>query len=232
MITRQRIYALYCKSKWVYAELAKIGHRPWEKLIIFDVGSNAGTSFGYVARWCFRSQFYAFEPTPYLVAEQKKFTSKFKNYHLIPKAVAEKPGHAMFNVAGQSDWGCSSLLEFSPGLDKTWPGRTDFVLTDKIEVEVIRLDDFVRENKIPRIDFMHVDTQGSDLSVLRSLGEEIHRLQAGEIEVPVSKEVMLYQNQHTKEEAYEFLDKHGFEVWKVEPSSDNEHNVFFRRKLE
>lgn len=47
-----------------------------------------------------------------------------------------------FNIAGQADWGCSSLLEFSNGLDKTSPGRTDLKVTDTITVNTIRLDTF------------------------------------------------------------------------------------------
>lgn len=143
--------------------------------------------------------------------------------------MSDKAGKSTFNIAGQADWGCSSLLEFSDDLNESWPGRTDFKVTEQIEVEVIRLDDFVAERNIPRIDWLHIDTQGSDLNVLRSLGDKISIVQAGVIEVPQSTKVMLYKGQHTKEETIAFLENNGFTIYKTE-SQQNEDNLFFRRR--
>jgi len=224
-----KIYQQIKNGFRVYRDLAKIGYRPWQKLVIFDVGSNNGTAFCHMPHWCFRSQFYAFEPTPSLVAFQQQFYGRFANYHIIPQAVGENPGRMSFNVAGQADWGCSSLLEFSEGLDATCPDRIDFKVTEKIDVEVVRLDTFIKKNNILRIDFLHIDTQGTDLSVLRSLGDTIQCVQSGEIEVPGDNEFLLYKNQHTREEALDFLRSNGFEIWKIEPSWVREDNVFFRR---
>jgi hypothetical protein len=120
------------------------------------------------------------------------------------------------------------LLEFASNLEETWRGRKDLVVTRRIEVEVIRLDSFVIQNQIEKIDFLHVDAQGTDLAVLRSLGKEIHRVQAGVIEVPESKEVMLYKNQHTYEEAVEFLEGNGFKIVAI-GDSQNEKNLYFQR---
>ena len=211
-----------------YHDLRQIGCHPWQRLVIFDVGANDGSTFSHLPRWLPWAQFYAFEPTPELVASLGERMARYRNYHLVPKAVSDMRGHLRFNVAGVGDWGCSSLLEFSEGLDRTWPGREDFKVTRQIEVEAIRLDDFVRRNRIDRIDFLHVDTQGTDLNVLRSLGDEIHRVRGGVIEVPQSREVMLYRNQHTREQALEFFRAHGFQVWKT-VSQTNEDNLYFRR---
>ena len=215
--------------KQMRATIRKIGCNPWRPLIIFDVGANDGSSFEALHKCLPWTKIYAFEPTPELVNNIRAKLGHSRNYHLIPKAVGEIRGHADFNVAGQSDWGCSSLLEFSDGLDRSWPGRTDFVVTQRTKVEIIRLDDFVREHKISHIDFLHIDTQGTDLNVLRSLGDEIQRVRSGVIEVPQSRDVMLYKNQHTREDAMEFFAQKGFCVWKIE-SQMNEDNLFFRRK--
>ena len=64
--------------------------------------------------------------------------------------------------------------------------------------------------------------------MLRSLGDEIKRVKAGVIEVPETKEVMLYKNQHTYEEAVDFLTSKGFEITRVE-DSQNEKNLYFQR---
>lgn len=208
--------------------LSELGCPRGRPLTIFDVGANDGSTFAELVKLQPWHRFYAFEPTPELVEKLRERFAPYRRFHLVPKAVGDTPGWADFNVAGQSDWGCSSLLDFADGLERTWPGRTDFAVTKRIQVEVIRLDAFIREHRIRRIDFLHIDTQGTDLKVLHSLGDEIRRVRAGVIEVPQNREVMLYRGQHTREEALAFLARHGFEVFKI-VSQQNEDNVFFRR---
>ena len=202
--------------------------------IMFDVGANWGTdSLDFIRNnndWvCF-----AFEPTPQLFAHLVNASAGFKDrYFVYPYAISDFVGKANFNVAGQSDWGCSSLLEFSDNLDKTWPGRTDFVVTENIEVDVISLKYFI-ENivpniKIEKIDRFHCDTQGNDLKVLKGMAEYVSIIQHGVIEVPQSTEVMLYKNQHSFEEAVEFLQNNGFKISNIN-SQQNELNLCFDRK--
>ena len=202
--------------------------------IMFDVGANWGTdSLDFIRNnndWvCF-----AFEPTPQLFAHLVNASANFKDrYFVYPYAISDFVGKANFNVAGQSDWGCSSLLEFSDNLDKTWPGRTDFVVTENIEVDVISLKYFI-ENivpniKIEKIDRFHCDTQGNDLKVLKGMAEYVSIIQHGVIEVPQSTEVMLYKNQHSFEEAVEFLQNNGFKISNIN-SQQNELNLCFDRK--
>jgi FkbM family methyltransferase len=201
---------------------------------MFDVGANWGTdSLDFIRNnndWvCF-----AFEPTPQLFSHLVNVSASFKDrYFVYPYAISDFVGKANFNVAGQSDWGCSSLLEFSDNLDKTWPGRTDFVVTENIEVDVISLKYFI-ENivpniKIEKIDRFHCDTQGNDLKVLKGMAEYVSIIQHGVIEVPQSTEVMLYKNQHSFEEAVEFLQNNGFKISNIN-SQQNELNLCFDRK--
>ena len=201
---------------------------------MFDVGANWGTdSLDFIRNnndWvCF-----AFEPTPQLFEHLVNASANFKDrYFVYPYAISDFVGKANFNVAGQSDWGCSSLLEFSDNLDKTWPGRTDFVVTENIEVDVISLKYFI-ENivpniKIEKIDRFHCDTQGNDLKVLKGMAEYVSIIQHGVIEVPQSTEVMLYKNQHSFEEAVEFLQNNGFKISNIN-SQQNELNLCFDRK--
>jgi FkbM family methyltransferase len=199
--------------------------------IIFDVGANNGETF--INNALNGDCVYAFEPTPQLIEYIKGWLypnkDKLPNYNLIEKAVSLENGKTTFNIAGQGDWGCSSILEFSENLDVTWPGRTDFKVTEKIEVETIRLDTFIEQNgNIPYISYLHVDTQGNDLAVLKSLGKYIEIVQEGVVEVPQSSEVQLYKGQHTKEEMVQFLISNGFEITRTE-SQQNEDNIFYRK---
>lgn len=212
----------------VLVNVRELGISPFKPLVIFDVGANNGSSFEVLPKVLPWVKIHAFEPTPHLIDIIQQKMGRTRNYHLIPKAVGSNPGTAQFNIAGQSDWGCSSLLDFSDNLEKTWPGREDFKVTEKLEVEIIRLDDYVREHGIEQIDFLHIDTQGTDLDVLKSLGDALSKVHAGVVEVPQSSEVMLYKGQHSREEMLEFLEQNGFYVWK-EIQQQNETNIYFRK---
>lgn len=202
------------------------------KKILFDVGANLGTSSIDIARSDPDTFVYAFEPTPELIFFLKKKTLGFKNYTVVGKAVSDYEGTATFNIAGQGDWGCSSLLEFSDKSKTEWPGRTDFVVTQQIQVDVIRLDNFIIENNIDVIDYFHCDTQGSDLDVLYGLGEKISIIKEGTIEA-AAKQDILYKNQNTVLECVEFLRMNNFEVISVSSNDPafNEANIHFKNKL-
>lgn len=199
---------------------------------MFDVGANLGTSSIDIARSNPDTFVYAFEPTPELIFFLKKKTLGFKNYTVVGKAVSDYEGTATFNIAGQGDWGCSSLLEFSDKSKTEWPGRTDFVVTQQIQVDVIRLDNFIIENNIDVIDYFHCDTQGSDLDVLYGLGEKISIIKEGTIEA-AAKQDILYKNQNTVLECVEFLRMNNFEVISVSSNDPafNEANIHFKNKL-
>lgn len=227
-----REWLLALRWRWRTCQsLRKVGLSPFSPLIIFDVGANNGNSFLPAARWFKWWQVYAFEPTPELVELLRGRADGMRNYQIIRNAVSDVPGKATFNVDGLEDWGCSSLLEFNEARRTTWSDRHDLEVTHRIEVEVIRLDQFISQNGITRIDFLHVDTQGSDLRVLRSLGGRIGIVRQGVMEVPVSPELKLYKDQHSKDEAIAFLEQAGFEVVRVDVA-ENEANVFFRRVRE
>lgn len=201
-------------------------------MIVFDVGANDGSSTIHLAMREPGVTFYAFEPTPQLVERIREKSRHLPNYHVVPKAVSNFSGKSTFNVAGHHDWGCSSLHAFSENLAHTWPGREEFYVTEVIEVEVIKLRDFVLEQGISEIGYMHIDVQGDDLNVLRGLEDKLPILVAGDLEVALNREVALYHDQHTMAEVEAFLDANGFKINATEQNDQlgNEFNVYFSRK--
>lgn len=200
--------------------------------VYFDVGANNGFTSIPVAAQNQDIKVYAFEPTPEMIHEIEKKTIGFNNYFLTKKAVSNYNGRATFKVAGHADWGCSSLLEFSEKSKTDWPGRTDFDVTQEIEVDVIRLDSFIEEHGITKIDYLHIDTQGSDLKVLEGLGKYIDIVMEGGMEA-AAKEDILYKGQNTQEQSIEFLQKNGFSITSIQINDEycNEVNIFFKRKI-
>ena len=197
-------------------------------MIIFDVGANTGSNSAH-----FKNDknniIYAFEPTPFLI---ETYLNRLRddNYIIVDKAVSEFSGNAEFNIAGQSDWGCSSLNTFEDNLSSTWPGRSDFRITEKINVEVIRLDDFIKNNNILSVDYLHCDTQGNDLKVLKSFGEEISKLKAGVVE-GFRKNPLYKDIDNSVDNIVSFLESNDFKITRIEDNDcfSNECNIFFER---
>lgn len=203
-------------------------------MIIFDVGANTGLSTReYISD---TNVIYAFEPVPHLL-QNYLYPLRSTNYYVIEKAVSDFDGQASFNVSKQdpsltdgSLFGCSSLYEFSDDLDVTWPGRQDFEIMETINVEVIRMDTFISKNYISKIDYLHCDTQGNDLKVLKSFGEYIGFLNSGKVECV--KQNSLYKDvDNNLNSVINFLKDKGFEINEVESNDDfdNEVNVIFSR---
>ena len=203
-------------------------------MIIFDVGANTGLSTReYISD---TNVIYAFEPVPHLL-QNYLYPLRSTNYYVIEKAVSDFDGQASFNVSKQdpsltdgSLFGCSSLYEFSDDLDVTWPGRQDFEIMETINVEVIRMDTFISKNHISKIDYLHCDTQGNDLKVLKSFGEYIGFLNSGKVECV--KQNSLYKDvDNNLNSVINFLKDKGFEINEVESNDDfdNEVNVIFSR---
>ena len=153
-----------------------------------------------------------------------------ERYHVFEHAISDFNGEADFHMV-KDDTGAASLNDFSDNLWETWPGRTDFVVRGSKKVEVYRLDTWLQKfaPEITVIEHLHIDAQGSDLAVLKGLGEKISMVQSGVVEVPQEDKLRLYKGQHTKQDALDFLEQNGFVVDKV-TSQVNEDNLFFVRK--
>ena len=197
--------------------------------IVFDVGANNGISTIAYAEDPYTTV-YRFEPTPRLAQILREQPGL--NLVTVETAVSDFEGTADFFVAGQADWGCSSLLEFSEKSKTEWKERYDFVVTEKIQVKVIRLDNYIEQNGIERIDYFHCDAQGSDLRVLKGMGQYINLINEGVIEAAnENKQDILYKGQNTLEECREYLESFGFEIFSVESNDrdSNEVNIRFRK---
>lgn len=209
--------------------LSRLGRRR----IIFDVGSCDGKQFLNECRRSRRTTVYAFEPEPRSFQGVLQNTRGLANFHAFPLAVSDTDGRCGFRVS--SVIGNHSLHEFVDDVDAVWkrpyvrqlPWLPDFRMLEEVTVETIRLDTFMDRMAIPYISFLHIDAQGEDLAVLRSLGSKAGLVWDGVLEVCLRP---LYKGQFTKDDALATLDKLGFRVKRIEPDYFGMvENVFFTR---
>ncbi len=208
---------------------------------IFDVGAFNGLDGLILAIKNPESMVHAFEANPNLIKEIKRNKKKIelfkkikiKNYKINNYAVSDKNSFLKFNIAKNPT--VSSLNEFSNNIDKTWPGYREAHCTvvKKIRVKSITLEKYCIDNKIHIINYLHVDTQGSDLKVLKGLKKKIKIVQKGVLEAALNSKNSLYKKNHTIKEAKSFLIKNEFKISKIENvdvNIKNEKNIFFHKE--
>jgi tRNA (mo5U34)-methyltransferase len=104
-----------------------------------------------------RGRVVAIEPSPRECARLKRHLrlNRASNVELIPCAAGENPGEVdLYVVDGFNDW-CNSLRP---------PATAEPVKTARVQVR--RLDEILSELDIAKVDFMKLDAEGAELSVL------------------------------------------------------------------
>lgn len=208
---------------------------------IFDVGAFDGLDGLILALKNPNIMVHAFEANPDLIKViktnkdkiEKYKKIKINNYKIINNAVSDQNSNLIFNIAKNPT--VSSLKVFSKNIDKTWPGYREAHCTvvKKIEVKGITLEKYCIDNEIKKINFLHIDTQGSDLQVLKGLKSKLDIVEKGALEAAVNKENSLYENNHTINETEKYLIINNFEISKIEnvdKNIDKEKNIYFNKK--
>ena len=207
----------------------------------FDVGAYNGIDGLVLAKENPDTLVNAFEANENLIKTitklkkkiEQRIGRKLKNYKIHNVAVSNKSKLSYFYITKNPQ--VSSLHKFSKNIDKTWPGFREIhcPIIKKVKVKTITLKKFCNDNKINIINYLHVDTQGNDLNVLKGLGNLIGIVEQGVIESAISKKNSLYQNNHTLAEVKSFFKKANFLIKKIETvagSADNEVNIYYQNK--
>ena len=206
----------------------------YEKLHI-DIGANEGNFSVHYANHQPNTFFVAFEPIPTLIQRMKSKATHLNNIEFVEAAISNYEGNDILKISPPSsqygDYACSSLLEFSDKSKTDWPGRQDFQVVDSIPVTVRRLDNFIIENEIEKIDYLKIDTQGHDLNVLYGCGQFLSIIREGEMEAAAKKDI-LYNGQNTQEDCIKFLEQNNFEIVAIHSNDifTNEVNIIFKNK--
>ncbi len=143
--------------------------------------------------------------------------------------MASEEGSRTLNVLSENH-GLNSLNELDRsiapelGLSRSEPDRREVVVAR-------RLSSICDELGIPTVDVIHIDTQGSDLDVLRSLDQ--HRLRTVRVgAVEASRRLRMYDTSEDGRHVRSVLAALGFRVFRIDyahPTLDGEHDYFFVR---
>lgn len=124
--------------------------------VVLDVGAFKGDSALCFSRLCQPKHIYSFEPIPYVHDTLVEIITKY-NVPATPIRMA---------------LGASPKTVQLKGSDKGW-GQID--PQGEIEIQVVRMDDFVAERGITDVGLIKVDTEGYEREVLQGSVETIRR---------------------------------------------------------
>jgi FkbM family methyltransferase len=160
--TNQRI------ERWMWAgayerELVQLMKKTLKAgMTVLDVGANVGyfsaLASGLVGD---TGQVHAFEPMPENLSRLRQNLRVFRWAHSYPNAVGDNAGTAMIYF-NESESGWASLL-------------TSHDLERRADINVIRLDDWVLDHAVNRIDFMKMDIEGGEFHALQGAREMLSR---------------------------------------------------------
>ena len=177
---------------------------------ILDVGANKGQFALRLLKNNFEGNIMSFEPLNEEYEMLKKLSSKRKNWKVARRcALGDINKIKKFHISGNRE--SSSLLKI---LRKHTDLRPDSktIKIEKINVE--RLDNFKREiSKLEKNLLLKIDTQGSEIDVLKGAGNLIKNIKCLFVEVSL---VPLYKNQKLWLDIIEYVKKFDFNVWSVD----------------
>lgn len=194
------------------------------KRIWIDVGSHLGEKSLEAARKDPKLLVLAFEPQ---LSIAQKTQGILSNYINMPVAISETDGFEDFHF--NKFPAASSLLPINISGYKKWIGREKIKELRMIKVPTMRLDTIMKIYRIGKVEFIKIDTQGADLSVVKSLGKRIFDIDKIELEVDITS-TRLYLGSASKENVISFMSSHGFSLaLEVKQSFGQEENLTFIR---
>lgn len=137
---------------------------------IVDAGANIGIFSIFAVQYAKNGKIFAFEPAKSTFEILKYNTSKYNNIIPLKLALGKFRGVNKIRVFKISK-GVSTLLD-SDVIDDFSKSFGEY--KDE-EIDVITLDDFIKENNIQKINFIKIDTEGYELNILEGAIETIKK---------------------------------------------------------
>ena len=194
------------ERKDAFFQIKKILNSPLEKTI-FDVGAATG-EFSIIFNNLFRkTNIYAFEP-------QSEYFEHIQKNHIqiclpFKVALSDEVGESPFFLTKSKP--SSSLIK--PANTKTSiDSYTE--LNSQININTTTIDVFCQENNIHQINLLKLDTQGSELSILKGASKMLQNNLIDVIYTEVEF-IEIYENQPLFNDLTDYLLKYDYKLYNI-----------------
>ncbi|WP_198288378.1 FkbM family methyltransferase [Chamaesiphon minutus] len=196
-------------TRYLVEELGVFENDP---IVICDVGARGG----FEPQWqVFSSQACSigFEPDPIEFARLQDSLSSATD-RIYPLALGKQRERRLFSICRHP--GGSSFYPADLHFIERFPPEyaQELTVTQTLEVETVSLDEFVRDYQISTIDFLKLDTEGSELDILQGARNILQNSVLG-----LSLEVLFHSSmrqQPTFSDIDRFLQAMGFQLFDLE----------------
>ncbi|PCI77283.1 methyltransferase FkbM [Candidatus Aerophobetes bacterium] len=192
-------------------------------LVVVDVGCRWGFADKFIHNLN-QFQLYGFDPDK---EECDRLNQLYNSdrIHIIPLGLADYEGSA--NLFITRGLGCSSMYEPNPALVEINRAEFDCMEEiDQVEMEVTTLDIWAKRSGIDHVDYIKLDTQGSELLILQGAQELLDSVRIIKTEVEFNP---LYLGQPLFADVDAFLRSRGFVLWRfgdlVHYGTEDEHEM-------
>jgi FkbM family methyltransferase len=179
---------------------AAIGFLSQNPIVLMDIGARGGpppeldSLQPYVRR-------VGFEPDP---DEYRRLKESGRGI-FFPYVVASSDGKEVLRL--YRDRGCSSVLSLSRRYQRLWTG--ELAVDGTVELDAITVDSFLAGRGDLAPDFLKLDTEGSELSILHGAERALSTIGLVEVEVGF---LPIYEGQPLISDVAQFMADHGFEL--------------------
>lgn len=140
-----------------------------ENPIIIEAGAQFGEDTEKMSRLWPKGTLYAFEPYPLSYPSLEKVASKKINVFSFQLALSNVKGDMPFYLSG----GASSLLTPQENFNREY-FHVD--LDHPVIVECVELDQWLKEQQIPQVDFLWFDMEGNELNALKGAQKHLSKV--------------------------------------------------------
>ena len=196
------------------------GYLDAHPLKVCDVGAR-GTPPDELLPFFPAMAYHAFDADASECERLAKLPNPFKQFKVLPYFIGKGNGRCRFNIYKEP--GHSSIYDPGERYQAFFAGDGHFAVDRRVEVETVSLDAACARESLPAADFLKIDTQGSELDILRGAEQSLKAAAMVELEVEF---VEVYKGQPLFHDVSQFMADRGFELLYLNRFMEHRRQVY------